>query len=260
SARASASAPSPQASPGPSSPPWSKGPISPRRSCTDEVRQLHVPRRRESGIIAAMSTVTEHTHQHEGTELSDVALRVRTLESLLVEKGLADRKALDAVVETYETRIGPHYGARVVARAWTDPEFRRHLFEDTNAAVEEFDFTVAGVLPTRHVALENTPAVHNLVVCNLCSCYPTQILGLPPTGYKSAAYRSRAVIEPRAVLKELGLELSDDVEVRVWDSNSDMRYFVVPERPAGTEGWSEEQLAGIISRDAMIGAAKVRVP
>jgi len=207
-----------------------------------------------------MSTVTEHTHQHEGTELSDVALRVRTLESLLVEKGLVDPRALDAVVETYETRIGPHYGAKVVAHAWVDPDFRRRLFEDTNAAVEEFDFTVAGVLATRLVALENTPSVHNLVVCTLCSCYPTQILGLPPTWYKSAAYRSRAVIEPRAVLKELGVELADDVEVRVWDSNSDIRYFVVPERPAGSEGWSEERLASIITRDAMIGAGKVTVP
>lgn len=207
-----------------------------------------------------MSTVVRHTHEHEGTELSDVALRVRTLESLLVEKGLVDPKALDAVVETYETRVGPHYGARVVARAWADPAFSARLFADANAAVEEFAFEVAGVLPTRLVALENTPTVHNLVVCTLCSCYPTQILGLPPTWYKSAAYRSRAVIEPRAVLKELGLELPSDVEVRVWDSNSDMRYFVVPERPAGTEGWSEERLAGIVTRDAMIGVAKITAP
>ncbi|SRR5579884_196471 len=206
-------------------------------------------------------SVDVHTHQHEGTELSDVALRVRTLESLLVEKGLVDPEALDVIVETYETKIGPHYGAKVVARAWVDPEFRKRLFEDANSAIEEFDFTVpADILRTRIVALENTPTVHNMVVCTLCSCYPTQILGLPPTWYKSAPYRSRAVIEPRAVLKEFGLELPESVEIRVWDSNSDMRYIVIPERPAGTEGWSEERLAGIVTRDSMIGVAKVSVP
>src|SRR5947209_7569057 len=207
-----------------------------------------------------MST-TVHDHVHEGSELSDVALRVRTLESLLVEKGLVDPKALDVVVETYETTIGPHYGAKVVARAWVDPAFRQRLFADTNSAIEEFEFTAAGTaLPTRIVALENTPAIHNLVVCTLCSCYPTQILGLLPTWYKAAPYRSRAVIEPRAVLQEFGLELAEDVEVRVWDSNSDMRYIVVPERPAGTEGWNEERLAGIVTRDSMIGVARVSVP
>jgi nitrile hydratase len=202
-----------------------------------------------------------HEHVHEGSELSDVALRVRALESLLVEKGLVDPETLDMIVETYETKIGPHFGAAVVARAWVDPAFRKLLFQDANTAVEQFDFmTVAGALPTKLVALENTLSVHNLVVCTLCSCYPTQILGLPPTWYKSAPYRSRAVIEPRAVLKEFGLELSEDVEIRVWDSNSDMRYLVVPERPAGTDGWSEERLAGIVTRDSMIGVAKVRVP
>jgi nitrile hydratase len=206
-------------------------------------------------------SVDLHTHQHEGTELSDVALRVRTLESLLVEKGLVDPEALDVIIETYETKIGPHYGARVVARAWVDPDFRKRLFEDANSAIEEFDFTVpADIIRTRIVALENTPTVHNMVVCTLCSCYPTQILGLPPTWYKSAPYRSRAVIEPRAVLKEFGLELPESVEIRVWDSNSDMRYIVIPERPAGTEGWSEERLAGIVTRDSMIGVAKVSVP
>ncbi len=190
-----------------------------------------------------------------------MALRVRTLESLLVEKGLVDPEALDVIVETYETKIGPHYGAKVVARAWVDPEFRKRLFEDANSAIEEFDFTVpADILRTRIVAIENTPTVHNMVVCTLCYCYPTQILGLPPTWYKSAPYRSRAVIEPRAVLKEFGLELPESVEIRVWDSNSDMRYIVIPERPAGTEGWSEERLAGIVTRDSMIGVAKVSVP
>jgi nitrile hydratase len=201
-----------------------------------------------------------HAHDHAGSELSDVALRVRTLESLLVEKGLVDPQALDMVVEAYETKIGPHYGARVVARAWSDPAFRRRLFDDANAAVEELEFTTLPLgQSTRLVALENTPTVHNLVVCTLCSCYPSQILGLPPVWYKSAPYRSRAVIEPRAVLSEFGLELGDDVEIRVWDSNSDMRYLVIPERPAGTEGWSEDQLAGIVTRDSMIGVAKVQV-
>jgi len=202
-----------------------------------------------------------HGHDHEGTELSDVALRVRALESLLVDKGLVDPHALDVIIEAYETKIGPHYGARIVARAWGDPPFRRRLFADANAAVEEFEFTtVTGTLPTRLVALENTSTVHNLVVCTLCSCYPTQILGLPPVWYKSAPYRSRAVIEPRAVLKEFGLELPDDVEIRVWDSNSDMRYLVVPERPENTEDWSEEQLARIVTRDSMVGVAKVKAP
>ncbi|MDE3078176.1 MAG: nitrile hydratase subunit alpha [Chloroflexota bacterium] len=201
------------------------------------------------------------SHEHEGTELSDVALRVRTLESLLVDKGLIDPKALDLIVDAYETKIGPHFGAKVVARAWVDPHYRQRLSADADAAVEEFGFTtVAGALPTRLVALENTPTVHNVVVCTLCSCYPTQILGLPPVWYKSAAYRSRVVIDPRGVLKEFGLDLPAGVDIRVWDSTSDMRYLVVPERPAGTEGWSEERLAGIVTRDSMVGVAKVAVP
>jgi nitrile hydratase len=199
-------------------------------------------------------------HHHEGSELSDVALRVRTLESLLVEKGLVDPSALDLIVELYETRIGPHYGAQVVAHAWVDPKFKKRLLADASSAIEELKFTsITGQLPVRIVALENTPAVHNVVVCTLCSCYPTPILGLPPTWYKSAAYRSRVVIEPRAVLAELGLEVPDGVEIRVWDSNSDMRYIVIPERPGDTQGWSEQQLAGIVSRDSMIGAARVSV-
>jgi len=203
----------------------------------------------------------EHEHQHQGTELTDVALRVRTLESLLVEKGLVDPKALDLIIETYETTIGPHYGAKVIARSWVDPRFRELLFTDANAAVEQFDFTtIAGTLPTRIVAVENTPKLHNVVVCTLCSCYPTQILGLPPTWYKSAAYRSRVVIDPRGVLKGFGLDLPDDIEIRVWDSNSDMRYLVVPERPAGTEGWTEERLASIVTRDSMVGVSKVKAP
>lgn len=198
-----------------------------------------------------------HDH-HEGTELSDVALRVRTLESLLVQKGLVDPAAIDAVVEAYETRIGPHIGARIVARAWLGPAFKQQLLADARAAVEGLNVqTIAGALPTSLVVLENTPAIHNMVVCTLCSCYPNQLLGLPPTWYKSTAYRSRAVIDPRGVLREFGLELADDVDIRVWDSNSDMRYMVLPERPAGTEGWSEEQLAAIVTRDSMVGVARI---
>ncbi|MGH2519268.1 MAG: nitrile hydratase subunit alpha [Chloroflexota bacterium] len=201
----------------------------------------------------------EHDHNQQGTELSDVALRVRTLESLLIEKGLVDPAALDAVVEAYETKIGPHFGARIVARSWVDPSFRERLFADASAAVEEFAFaSVSGSLPTGLVALENTRTIHNLVVCTLCSCYPTQILGLPPVWYKSAAYRSRAVLEPRAVLREFGLAVPEDVAIRVWDSSSDMRYLVVPEQPPNTVGWSEERLAGIVTRDSMVGVAQVK--
>jgi nitrile hydratase subunit alpha len=215
--------------------------------------------RRGGGAIIPFMSPHEHGHDH-GSELSDVALRVRALESLLVDKGLVDPKALDEVVETYETKIGPHLGARFVARAWVDRAFRQRLFADANEAVESLELiTVARAQATRLVALENTPSIHNLVVCTLCSCYPSQILGLPPVWYKSAPYRSRAVIDPRGVLKELGLDLPDQVEIRVWDSNSEMRYLVVPEQPARTEGWSEERLAGIVTRDSMIGAAKVAV-
>jgi nitrile hydratase len=197
-------------------------------------------------------------HHDHGSELRDVELRVRTLESLLVEKGIVDPAAIDLLVETYETRIGPHHGARVVARAWTDPGFRARLLADATTAV--LDFELPGAPAAALVALENTPAVHNLVVCTLCSCYPTQLLGLPPVWYKSAPYRSRAVIDPRGVLRELGLELPKDTEVRVWDSTSDVRYMVLPERPAGTDGWSEDRLAAIVTRDSMIGAARVCVP
>ncbi|MHB8619207.1 MAG: nitrile hydratase subunit alpha [Chloroflexota bacterium] len=186
-----------------------------------------------------------------------MALRVRTLESLLVDKGLVDRQALDVIVEAYETTIGPHYGARIVARAWVDRPFRQRLLTDANAAVEELDFAVTSIRPTRLVALENTAAVHNVVVCTLCSCYPVQVLGLPPVWYKSAPYRSRMVLEPRTVLREFGLDLPEDVEIRVWDSNSDMRYLVIPQRPADTAAWSEERLASIITRDSMVGVATV---
>ena len=189
--------------------------------------------------------------------LSGPALRVKALESLLVEKGLVDPKTLDEIVDTFETKVGPRNGARVVARAWVDPAYKQRLLTDARAAIAEFGFYGFG---EDMVALENTPKVRNLVVCTLCSCYPWSVLGLPPVWYKSAPYRSRAVIDPRGVLKELGGEIADDVEVRVWDSTSELRYLVLPERPPGTEGWSEERLAEIVTRDAMIGVAKVTVP
>ena len=177
------------------------------------------------------------------------------LESLLVEKGLVDPAALDALVEAYEHEIGPRNGARVVARAWTDPAYKRRLLADGTAAIAELGF---GGLQGEHlVAVENTPSVHNLVVCTLCSCYPLPLLGLPPVWYKSAAYRSRAVLDPRGVLREFGLELPERVEVRVWDSTSEVRYLVVPERPADGERLDEQQLAGLVTRDSMIGVARI---
>ena len=184
-----------------------------------------------------------------------VALRTKALESLLIEKGLITAEAVDAEISWFEQDIGPLMGAKVVARAWTDPAFKARLLADGSAAVAELGF--GGALTA---AVENTPSVHNLVVCTLCSCYPSALLGLPPTWYKSFAYRSRAVIEPRAVLREFGLELPDSVEVRVWDSSSELRYLVLPERPAGTEGLSEEELAALVTRDAMIGVATVQAP
>lgn len=189
---------------------------------------------------------------------SDLTLRVKALESLLVEKGIVDPRALDALVDTYENKLGPHIGARIVARAWADPAFKRRLLADTDAAIEEMGF--GGQQGERMVAVENTPRVHNVIVCTLCSCYPWSLLGLPPMWYKSTAYRSRTAIDPRGVLQELGLELADNVEVRVWDSTADLRYLVLPERPAGTENWSEEELAKLVTRDTMIGVAKVQPP
>jgi nitrile hydratase subunit alpha len=199
----------------------------------------------------------QHDHDDEGSPLTETELRVRSLESLLVEKRLVDPGALDELIQTYETRIGPRNGAKVVARAWVDPEFKARLLADASEAIAEFGFI--GRQGEDMVALENTPTVHNLVVCTLCSCYPWPVLGLPPVWYKSAPYRSRAVIDPRGVLRELGLELPETVEVRVWDSTAELRYLVVPERPAGTEGWTEEQLAAIVTRDAMVGVARVTV-
>jgi nitrile hydratase len=193
---------------------------------------------------------------HDHQELpSDPALRVMALESLLVEKGLVDPAALDALIDIYEHKVGPRNGARVVARAWVDPEFKQRLLTDATAAIAELGYVSQG--HEHLVVLENTPERHNLVVCTLCSCYPWPVLGLPPVWYKSAPYRSRAVIDPRGVLREFGLDLDESIEIRVWDSTSEMRYLVLPERPAGTEHMNEEQLAALITRDAMVGTAKV---
>jgi len=200
--------------------------------------------------------MTEHDHDHEeGSPLAETALRVRALESLLADKGLVDPATLDALIDTYETKIGPRNGATVVARAWSDPAYKARLLADATSAIAELGYI--GRQGEDMVALENTPKVHNMVVCTLCSCYPWPVLGLPPVWYKSAPYRSRAVIDPRGVLRELGVELADDVEVRVWDSTAELRYLVLPERPAGTEGWSEEGLARIVTRDSMIGVATI---
>src|SRR5215831_567042 len=186
---------------------------------------------------------------------SDLTLRVKSLESLLVEKGLVDRTTLDALVDTFEHKIGPRNGARVVAKAWTDPAYKQRLLTDPDRAIAELGY--GGQHGEHMVVVENTPTLHNMVVCTLCSCYPWPVLGLPPIWYKSAPYRSRSVIDPRGVLREFGVELSDEVEVRVWDSTAELRYLVLPERPAGTEGLSEEELAVLVTRDAMVGAAKV---
>lgn len=200
----------------------------------------------------------EH-HEHGGQRIpSDPALRVMALESLLVEKGLVDPQALDALVEAYEHRIGPHNGAKVVARAWKDPAYKARLLDDATAAIAELGF--GGLQGEHMMAVENTPQIHNLIVCTLCSCYPYPVLGLPPVWYKSAAYRSRAVIDPRGVLREFGLELPAETQIRVWDSTAELRYLVLPQPPAGTERLSEEQLASLVSRDAMIGAALVLPP
>jgi nitrile hydratase subunit alpha len=190
-------------------------------------------------------------NHEQGSALSEMEVRVRALETLLIEKGYVDPQALDVLIDTYEHRIGPHNGARVVARAWTDPDYRRHLLADATAAIAGMGYT--GRQGEHMVALENTRDVHHLVVCTLCSCYPWPVLGLPPTWYKSAPYRSRAVIDPRGVLADFGVTLPDDVEVRVWDSTAEIRYLVLPQRPAGTDGWSADALARLVTRDSMIG-------
>ena len=185
-------------------------------------------------------------------------LRVRALESLLVDKGYVDPKAIDLLIETYETKVGPRNGARVVARAWSDSNYRKWLLEDATAAIASLGFE--GRQGGHMVALANTATIHNMVVCTLCSCYPWPVLGLPPVWYKSAPYRSRAVIDPRGVLADFGVKLREDVELRVWDSTAEIRYLVLPERPKGTEGWSEEQLAELVTRDSMIGTGLPKSP
>ena len=201
---------------------------------------------------------TQHGHTHDHSELSDVELRVRTLESLLIEKGYVEPKALDRLIETYETRIGPRNGARVVARAWIDPDYRHSLRDDATAAIATLGFS--GRQGEHMIAVENTDDVHNLVVCTLCSCYPWPVLGVPPTWYKSPAYRSRAVIDPRSVLREFGVEVAETKKVRVWDSTSEVRYLVIPQRPDGTENLSEESLADLVTRDSMIGVGLALTP
>ncbi|KAA0701178.1 nitrile hydratase subunit alpha [Neorhizobium sp. P12A] len=191
-----------------------------------------------------------HHHDHDNS-YSDMQARVRALETLLTEKGLIDPGAIDAIVEIYETKVGPRNGAQVVAKAWSDPDFAEWLKRDATAAIASLGFT--GRQGEHMRAVFNTPETHNLVVCTLCSCYPWSVLGLPPVWYKAPAYRSRAVIDPRGVLAEFGLTLSADKKIRVWDSTAELRYLVIPERPDGTDGFSEEQLAGLVSRDAMIG-------
>jgi len=201
--------------------------------------------------------MSAHENEHDSA-LSEMQLRVRALETVLSEKGYVDPTALDLIVETYETKIGPRNGARVVARAWSDPEYRARLFHDGTAAIAEFGFS--GAQGENIVALENTPKRHNMVVCTLCSCYPWPVLGLPPVWYKSAPYRSRAVTDPRGVLKDFGLTLPADTEICVWDSTAEPRYLVVPIRPAGTDDWSEETLAELVTRDSMIGVGPPRSP
>ncbi len=195
---------------------------------------------------------------HDHSHLSDTELRVRSLESLLVEKGIVDPAALDTLVQTYEEKIGPQNGAHVVARAWTEPDFKDWLLRDASAAISEMGYH--GRQGEHMNVVENTPQVHNLVVCTLCSCYPWPVLGLPPTWYKSAPYRSRAVIDPRGVLREFGTELSSDVAVRVWDSTAELRYLVLPEQPQGCEGMNRQELAALVTRNAMIGVEKVSPP
>jgi len=206
-------------------------------------------------------TDKDHDHQHEhdhGSELSETQLRVRALETILTEKGYVDPAALDAIIEAYETRIGPHNGARVVARAWVDPAFKEALLKDATAAISTLG--IMGRVGDHLVAVENTERVHNMIVCTLCSCYPWEVLGLPPTWYKSAPYRSRAVIDPRGVLADFGVTVPRETEIRVWDSTAETRFLVLPMRPKGTEGWSEEQLAELVTRDSMIGTGFPKTP
>jgi nitrile hydratase subunit alpha len=205
-----------------------------------------------------MSTHDHDHDHHEGSELGEMQLRVRALETILTEKGYVDPKALDLIIEAYETKIGPHNGAKVVARAWTDPEFKRRLLEDGSKTIAALGHMSR--VGDHLVAVENTPKVHNMVVCTLCSCYPWEMLGLPPVWYKSAPYRSRAVKDPRGVLDDFGVALPKETEIRVWDSTAETRFLVLPMRPAGTEEWSEERLADLVTRDSMIGTGLALTP
>ena len=199
----------------------------------------------------------DHDHKH-GTVLSDVELRVRALESILVEKGYVDPAALDLLIETYETKVGPHNGAHVVAKAWSDRAYHDWLLKDATAAIQSLGYI--GRQGEHMVAVENTPTTHNMVVCTLCSCYPWEMLGLPPVWYKAAPYRSRAVKDPRGVLADFGVKLAKETEIRVWDSTAETRFLVLPMRPAGTEEWSEERLADLVTRDSMIGTGLALTP
>jgi nitrile hydratase len=200
-----------------------------------------------------------HTHGHDhGSELSEMDVRVRALETILTEKGYIDPAALDRIVEAFETRVGPHNGARIVARAWIDPDFKARLLADATAAANSLGHV--SPVGSHLIAVENTPQTHNMVVCTLCSCYPWEVLGLPPVWYKSAPYRSRAVIDPKGVLTELGVELPPETEIRVWDSTAETRFLVIPMRPAGAENWSEERLASLVTRDSMIGTGLPKSP
>ena len=197
----------------------------------------------------------DHAH---GSELSEMDVRVRALETILTEKGYVDPAALDKIVEAFETRVGPHNGARIVARAWIDPEFKRRLLADATEAANSLG--KLDPVANHLIAVENTPDTHNLVVCTLCSCYPWSVLGLPPVWYKSAPYRSRAVIDPKGVLADFGVTLPPETQIRIWDSTAETRFLVVPMRPAGTDGWSEEQLAALVTRDSMVGTGLPKSP
>ncbi len=201
--------------------------------------------------------MSEHTHHHHAPP-SEIEERVKKLESLLIDKKLVDPQSLDLLVDTYQNKVGPKNGAAVVARAWTDADYRKRLLEDATPAIMELGYE--GRQGEHMVCVENTPQVHNMVVCTLCSCYPWPVLGLPPAWYKASSYRARAVSEPREVLKEFGLVLDPEVEVRVWDSTAEIRYLVLPLQPAGTETFTEQQLAAIVTRDAMIGVTQVSAP
>lgn len=193
----------------------------------------------------------DHDHHHDHSHLDEMELKVRTLESLLIDKGYVDAGALDAIVETYETKVGPRNGAAVVAKAWSDPKYLDRLREDATAAIAELGFS--GRQGEHMKIVENTRDVHNMVVCTLCSCYPWSVLGLPPVWYKSAPYRAKAVSDPHSVLGDFEIKLPKNVKIRVWDSTAELRYLVIPNRPAGTEGWSEDKLANLVTRDSMIG-------